>query len=308
MNSKKITILDGGMGRELERRGAPFKQPQWSAVALEESPEIVKDVHKSYIESGAEVITTNSYALVPFHLGEEQFKAQAEVLAGRAGKLARLAVEESGKDVRVAGSIPPLFGSYRPDLFQPERVEEIAGVIIHAMSPYVDFWLCETQSLIDEPIRLKALLENLSNKPVWVSFTLKDDLLTKHPKLRSGESVDEAVRAMASENVDAVLFNCSRPESIGSAVKVAVETLEALNAGKIKIGAYANAFPPQSKNATANSTLNTIRSDMGADAYLAWAGEWCKIGATILGGCCGIGPEHIAALAKAFTPSPEANV
>ena len=55
-----FTILDGGMGRELERRGAPFKQPEWSALAMMEAPSIVKAVHQSYINSGSRVITTNS--------------------------------------------------------------------------------------------------------------------------------------------------------------------------------------------------------------------------------------------------------
>ncbi len=67
---KKLTILDGGMGRELKRIGAPFSQPQWSAQALIESPEYVYQAHQSFINAGAEIIIANSYACVPFHLGE----------------------------------------------------------------------------------------------------------------------------------------------------------------------------------------------------------------------------------------------
>ena len=74
MTTRKITILDGGMGRELEKRGASFKQPEWSALAMMSAPEVVKEIHKAFITSGASVITTNSYALVPFHIGEERFK------------------------------------------------------------------------------------------------------------------------------------------------------------------------------------------------------------------------------------------
>lgn len=303
MNRKKITILDGGMGRELERRGAPFKQPQWSAVALAETPDIVKGVHKAFIESGARVITTNNYAVVPFHIGEEQFRARAGELAGSAGRLARQAVEECGRRVRVAGSIPPLFGSYRPDLYQPDRVEEIAGPVILAMKPFVDLWLCETQSLVDEAVHVKALLDRLGgNKPVWVSFTLKDDMVTDVPRLRSGETVAEAVRAMVAIHVHAVLFNCCQPESIGAAIKAASDTLNESGEGKTEIGAYANAFPPQGENAAANSTLTDLRTDLTPDSYLDQARKWIKDGATILGGCCGIGPEHIAVLAEAFDP------
>lgn len=68
-----MKILDGGFGRELARRGAPFRQPEWSALALTEAPEIVKQVHLDFIDAGAEVITTNNYAVVPFHIGQERF-------------------------------------------------------------------------------------------------------------------------------------------------------------------------------------------------------------------------------------------
>ncbi|EPN66827.1 homocysteine S-methyltransferase family protein, partial [Pseudomonas syringae pv. actinidiae ICMP 19101] len=77
MTQRSTVILDGGMGRELQRRGAPFRQPEWSALALSEAP------------SGAQVITSNSYAVVPFHIGEERFAREGQALAALAGRLAR---------------------------------------------------------------------------------------------------------------------------------------------------------------------------------------------------------------------------
>ncbi|RUU42317.1 homocysteine S-methyltransferase, partial [Mesorhizobium sp. M6A.T.Ca.TU.002.02.2.1] len=112
-----ITILDGGMGRELERIGAPFRQPEWSALALMEAPEMVRRVHEDYIRAGAKVITTNSYALVPFHIGEGRFRARGAELASLAGRLAREAADGT-PSVKVAGSLPPIFGSYQPELFK----------------------------------------------------------------------------------------------------------------------------------------------------------------------------------------------
>ncbi len=81
METRELWVLDGGMGRELARRGAPFRQPEWSALALMEAPETVREVHQAYVASGARVITTNSYALVPFHIGDERFFAEGEGLA-----------------------------------------------------------------------------------------------------------------------------------------------------------------------------------------------------------------------------------
>ncbi|MEK9760063.1 MAG: homocysteine S-methyltransferase family protein, partial [Candidatus Puniceispirillum sp.] len=60
-----LVILDGGLGRQLEAMGAPFRQPEWSALALIEAPDFVRQAHDAFIAAGAEVISTNSYALVP---------------------------------------------------------------------------------------------------------------------------------------------------------------------------------------------------------------------------------------------------
>lgn len=294
-----LTILDGGMGRELARLGAPFKQPEWSALAMMEAPEIVKEVHKSFIAAGSRVITTNSYSLVPFHIGEEVFKARAAQLARDSARVANEAVAESGQAVRVAGSLAPLFGSYRADLYQPEQVDNIARPLINALNDHVDLWLNETQSLISESLAMKALVDEIDTqkKPYWVSFTLEDAFETAEPCLRSGEAVADAVLAMANAGVDAILFNCSQPEIIADAIDVANLVLTGLPR-KIQIGAYANAFPPQPKDATANEGLDELRADLTPDSYLVWAKKWQQQGATLIGGCCGIGPDHIKALAQ----------
>lgn len=303
MSDSRVTILDGGMGRELERRGAPFKQPEWSALAMMEAPEIVKEVHKDFIRCGAKVISTNSYALVPFHIGEACFHDRGRALAAASGQAARAAVEETGSDTLVAASLPPLFGSYRADLFQSECASEIASPLIEGLLPYVDLWLCETQSLLAEAISVRALIDRLDDqkKPVWISFTLEDCELTSEPLLRSGEPLAEAVEAVSAIGIEAILFNCCQPEVIGDAIRLTREKLTSLNGPEIAIGAYANAFPPQPKTAAANEDLDEIRADLTPAVYLNWARQWQKQGATLIGGCCGVGPEHIALLADKLT-------
>ena len=303
MSTSSITILDGGLGRELAKRGAPFRQPEWSALAMIEAPEIVRDVHRDFIQSGAAVITTNSYALVPYHIGEERFAQEAQSLAVSAGEMARAAVELEGTATKVAGSIPPLFGSYRADLFDAEHVEEIATPLINGLAPHVDFWLAETQSLIAEAVAIRELLNTIDadNKPLWVSFTLEDSEYLDVPRLRSGETVQQAVSVLADLSIDAILFNCCQPEVIEHALDVAKSTLQEKGATHIQLGAYANAFPPQTKDATANDGLDEVRDDLTPPAYLVWAQKWQKQGASLIGGCCGIGPEHIQELSQHFT-------
>ncbi|CAG9297824.1 homocysteine S-methyltransferase family protein [Celerinatantimonas diazotrophica] len=300
MTEQSVLILDGGMGRELNRRGAPFRQPEWSALAMIETPEIVKTVHQDYIQSGAQVITTNSYSLVPFHIGDKRFTEQALALAERSGQVARDAAQ--GTEAKVAGSLPPLFGSYRPDLYDAEHVRDIATPLIEGLKTPIDFWLAETQSLIAESLALKGLVKELTDdeKPFWVSFTLEDSEPTSEPCLRSGESVQEAVNTMAKAGVSAILFNCCQPEVIEQALIVAADTLKKLNLTEIRLGAYANAFPPQPKDATANDGLDELRADLTPESYIPWADKWRACGASVIGGCCGIGPEHIAKLSDHF--------
>ena len=293
-----MVILDGGMGRELQRCGAPFRQPEWSALALSEAPEVVVAVHAAFIEAGAQVITSNSYAVVPFHIGEERFASEGLELASIAGRLARKAADASARPVKVAGSLPPLFGSYRPDLFQPERVTEVLTPLLQGLGAHVDLWLAETQSSLAEVQAIHAHLPS-DGKPFWVSFTLQDEETDGVPRLRSGEPVADAIEAVAGMGVAAVLFNCSQPEVIGVAVDVARAITERLGAD-IAIGVYANAFPPQPKEATANDGLDELREDLDPLGYLEWAKDWQHRGASMIGGCCGIGPQHIAELKRSL--------
>lgn len=300
----RITLLDGGMGRELKRMGAPFRQPEWSALALMEAPETVERAHAAFIAAGAEVIITNSYALVPFHIGEARFAKDGQALADLAGRLARAAadaVTDAPRDrkVLVAGSLPPLFGSYRPDLFDAARAPELLAPLVAGLAPYVDLWLGETLGSIAEA---EAVADALGDdpRPLWISYTLADDKPDpKAPRLRSGEPVADAVRAAARRGAQAILFNCSQPEVMAPALVAARGTLAALDT-EIPIGAYANTFPPKDESAQANEEASELRDDLDPAGYLGFARDWAAGGATIIGGCCGIGPEHIAALRADF--------
>ena len=289
-----FTILDGGMGRELMRAGAPFQQPEWSALALMLAPDMVRAAHQRFIAAGAEVITTNSYALVPFHIGEDRFRTEGRKLADLAGRLAREAADAAPHKVRVAGSLPPLFASYRPDLFDQAQAPRIIRPLIDGLSPHVDLWLAETQGSLAEVRFARTALKD-DRRPFWASFTLDDaneDL--SRPKLRSGECAAMAVGAMLDLGIDAILFNCSQPEVMAGAVEAAHAVREARNA-PVKIGIYANAFPPQREEA-ANEGLSDIRADLTPARYAQFAKAWVQHGADIVGGCCGIGPEHIAGI------------
>lgn len=305
--TSRIQILDGGMSRELMRLNAPFKQPEWSAQALFEAPHMVQQVHSEFAAAGADVITTNSYALVPFHIGEERFSKRGEELAALAGRLARAAADEetskTGRRILVAGSLPPVFGSYRPDLFEPDKVQKYLEVLVRGLAPYVDVWLGETLSLIAEAEAVVSAVRG-GQKPFWISFNLEDNppetkAAAENARLRSGESVTDAALKASELGVSALLFNCNQPELMEQAVRDAKTTLEG-HGRVIPIGVYANAFVPRADDYAANENVSAIRSDLESQAYAAIAREWVDSGATIIGGCCGIGVAHIKELAQAL--------
>ena len=169
----KLSILDGGMGRELKRIGAPFSQPLWSAQALFESPSHVRKAHQSFIDSGAEIIIANSYACVPFHLGDELYRTDGAQLARQAAVIAQSVAQDErtqrNNPIRVAGSIPPAFGSYRPDLFKADEATAIFTTLFDAQEPHVDLWIAETIASLQEFEVIHSVLKN-SNKDKYYAF------------------------------------------------------------------------------------------------------------------------------------------
>jgi S-methylmethionine-dependent homocysteine/selenocysteine methylase len=301
ISGSEVTILDGGMGRQLSRMGAPFRLPEWSALALIEAPQFVSRAHSAFIESGAQVITTNSYGLAPARIGDARFETDALRLAELAGRLARAAADCAEQRVLVAGSLPPVFESYRPELFDADRAPAILDVLVSGLAPHVDLWLIETQSSTAESEVAVAAAARHSDLPIWVSYTLRDELGRQGPaELRSGETIGCAVNAAIGYGAQAILFNCSQPEVMDSAVLAAADALAAVRQEGIRIGVYANAFSPEPASDEPYAGVSNLREDLSPGRYLEWARRWVSSGAGIVGGCCGIGPEHIAALRAYF--------
>ncbi|MGF1837401.1 homocysteine S-methyltransferase family protein [Vibrio atlanticus] len=290
---KTLTILDGGMGRELKEIGAPFSQPLWSAQALIEAPDFVSQAHQNFVDAGAEILITNSYACVPFHLGEELFEQRGFELAALSGELAKAVADNASHTIKVAGAIPPPFGSYRPDLFKVEEAAPIIQTLYDAQDPNIDLWIAETICSLQEFESIHAVLKQ-SNKPCYYAFSLED---TKgdSANIRSGESVTDSIKLACQSNAKGIMFNCSVPEVMDQAIIDAKKVISELGSD-LEIGVYANNFAPISSEHEANDMLQEIR-ELDGQGYLVYAKRWHALGANIIGGCCGIGPKHIQALA-----------
>ncbi len=265
----ELILLDGPMGTELEARGVSTELPRWSASALEDAPEVVAAIHRDYAAAGAVVHTTNTFRTRRRTLGDRW-----ESLARRAVSLARGAVPTSH---RVAGSLAPLEDCYRPDLSpQDSRAEhrELAVVLADAGC---DLLLCET---FPHPAEARIAVEEAlqTGLPVWAALTAGPDA-----NLFSPNTLALAGATLASIGAEVVFINCTP-------ARASLAYVEALAARVPCVGVYANAG--------AVDDVIGWRSDpeMGATRYRDFAREWLDAGAQIIGGCCGTGPRHTAAL------------
>jgi len=266
-----MTILDGTMGTELERLGVDTSGPAWSARAVVERPEVVREIHAAHARAGADVITACTFRATRRALGEG-WRGVAE----RAVALAR----ECG--ARVAGSIAPLEDCWHPErspaIDDPDGArrehEALAEVLAGAGC---DVLLCETFANVEEGlIALEAGVA--TGLESWLSFTpgYQGDLLGTQ-EVRAGAA--RAVDAGAS----AVLVNCSPARGTVAYVKALAAGVQ----GRAAVGAYANAMQD-----------GVV---VGADAYGALASVWIDAGASIVGGCCHAGPGHVEAVRRVLS-------
>jgi len=284
-----LILLDGSMGQELINRNASGQGVLWSAKALFDAPEAVMAVHEDYIRAGADIITTNSYACIRNNFEPEGLLSRLGEMNRLAAELAQRARDNCGKPVLIAGSMGPQNGSYRPDLVGSyEETEALYREQAEFLAPHVDFFICETLSCLLEA-RAAVTAAVSTGKPVWLSWSIED---TGAAKLRSGESLREAWEDIADSGVSAVLLNCSPPEAIGKVLPELVSFCD------LPVGAYANAFTPipEKWDFHGEESIPPSRTDVTPQAYADHAAGWVAAGARIIGGCCEVGPAHIAQL------------
>lgn len=286
---RPVVLLDGGMGQELIARSKQPPHPLWSAKVMIDEPETVRAVHEDFLRAGARVLTLNSYSATPERLEAAGLADMFVPLQKAAIDAARAAIEATGADAAVAGCLPPLVTSYRPDLALPyEQSLDIYRRIVAEQAGHVDVFLCETLGSIIE-VRAAATAAAESGLPVWMAMTLKDG---GNAELRSGEPLADGIAAAIDCGAAAVLANCSFPETISGA-------LDGLAASRLPWGAYANGFTSIEKLQPGGTVKEMkARDDLGPDCYCDWAFETLEHGASITGGCCEVGPAHIAAIAR----------
>ena len=286
----KITLLDGGLGQELVARHGAAATPLWSTSVMQDAPELVRNLHRDFFAAGATIATTNSYALHRDRLVAHGIEDRFADLLQASVTLAAEARDAHGAG-RVAGASGPLGASYRPELAPAadEAAPLYAEVAAH-LAPHVDLILLETMASVEQA--RGALMGVLpAGRPVWLGLSVDDEDGTR---LRSGEALSQIAQVLEAHRPEAVLLNCSRPEAIAQGLPVIAEL-------GLPFGAYANGFTKISEGFLKDRpTVDalTARHDLDPSAYAEHALRWVASGATIVGGCCEVGPAHIAEIAR----------
>ena len=276
----KIKILDGGMGSELIRCGEQLPEHIWSAKINLTNPNLIYKIHKKYIEKGADYITTNT-----FRTTSRAFKKigltnnKAHESAQRSFESAiNMAKKASGEKTKILGSIAPLEDCYLPKLFpgEQEAKKEFKEIGIMFNTSKIDYFILETMnSIFETEICLIAIKE--FSIPVWVSFNLLNS-----NQIRSGESLEEAIKMLNKYSVDCLLLNCNP----------LIRTLKALKIIKKnwskKWGLYPNIGIGEP------SPDGIILKHHSDKEFLKLLNQSINMGANVIGGCCGSTPKHIS--------------
>ena len=289
LEKRETIILDGAIGTEILRR-----EVTWADHQLMSRPEFVRTIHADYIKAGAEIISTNSFQLCKRalfnhfrderhrrHIGAADLETRANTFLAQSVKLAVEAREltKARQPVAVAAAVTTLEWCFRPDLAPSDaqaRAEyrEIFQVVKDAGA---DLVLLETVNSIHEAVTALKVAKEVG-LPFWVSF-----VPTEKGTLFTGETLKKAAAAMEKGGADAVLLNCAPPNDITAGMK------QLAPAAKLPIGTYAHIgrFDPPEWLFT---------EEYPPSKYTAESARWKKMGAAILGGCCGTTPEHIRQL------------
>ena len=289
----EVVIMDGGTGTEIQRRGVPVSQENWSGLPMTHNPDLIREIHEDYIKAGAEIIITNTFSTGRWMLKKVGLEDRTVEINRLGVKLALEARANAALDspVIVAGSMstyspwsdPTVIPSYEAaltDYREQAKALAEAGVDLIVVEMLV--------RTLDTRTSVKAAVE--TGLPVWVGYSVVREgeklYLGLHRK-HGGEGIREAVDAVASMGVSAMFIMHTSPEDTGPGL------LELKECTSLPIGAYAHSmgFKTEEQNPD-----EIVFGPYTPEGYLEYARGWVEMGAVVIGGCCRTTPEHIRAL------------
>jgi S-methylmethionine-dependent homocysteine/selenocysteine methylase len=292
LRSGETIILDGGTGTDIQRRGAPMSGDTWCAEANRTHPHIVRAVHDDYVRAGADVITANTFATSA--LSFNCYKRDDDVLAFDKIAVTQARDVAKGNDVAVAGSVstmrPVVPGSDRTDLSVNWTRDETRPLFQRKINNLkqcgVDFIMMEMMRDTDYSLYASEVAME-SGLPVWICLSVEkreDGELSGFG--RSDQLLKDFAPALAALNPDAMAIMHTSPEATSDAIDILRKSWSGPIAAYPESGYF--------------KSPDWVFTNVTPDDLVSFCHNWQKQGVTIFGGCCGIGPDHIASLSKEF--------
>jgi len=296
-----LHVLDGAMATELERRGFDLSGPMWSAHVLESSPETIADVHRDYLEAGADCLLTASYQVSAEgfqqlgHLPEDAAGKAANALRSSVALAEKVRTEYQAKSPRriwIAASLGPYgamlhngaeyHGNYDCSFeelvdFHRRRIAVLAGT-------NADFLAMESIPSLEEARAILSALHHYPNVAAYLSFTCRDGIHVSH-----GEPLRGCAELLEKQpQVVGIGINCTAPNLMGGLI----HQLAQVTSKPILV--YPNSGEQW------DAVHRCWQGDGEAQRFGDLAQSWRSAGAQWIGGCCRTGPEHVRAVAAAW--------
>jgi homocysteine S-methyltransferase len=282
--SGKPIVADGAMGTMLHARGVPFD------ICFDElnlsQPELLLSIHRAYLEAGAQILETNSFGANRHKLAGHGLADQVVEINAAAVALARRAIDETGREALIAGSVGPLgvrlapFGRVQPEQAYEAYREQITGLV----EAGAELIVLETQNDLHELREAIRAAKDLGEVPIIGSVTF-----TRDDRTLLGDTPAQAARMIAEAGVDVIGANCSGGPA--QLLRVLQAMRRAVPGAKFSV--MPNAGWPEQIG-------GRIMYPASADYFAEHALAFHQAGAAVIGGCCGTTPEHIAAMHSAL--------
>jgi methionine synthase / methylenetetrahydrofolate reductase(NADPH) len=275
-----LLLADGAMGTTLFSKGYPYSLCYENLNTS--APDVIADVHRTYIAAGAQIIETNTFGANRYRLGKHGLQDKVRELNLKGAKIAREVRDISGEPVLVAGSVGPL-GQVR---VQPGEMRAAFQEQIEALlEGGVDFFILETFYDYQQMAQALSVAKGITDLPIVAQMTFSEDGHTF-----SGQTPAEAANMLRAKGADVIGLNCHVGPHGALGV---VEQLANLMPAIPHISVMPNAGAPE-------RIEGRLFYHATPDYFASYVPQFVQAGAKLLGGCCGTTPEHIAAMRVAL--------
>ena len=281
----KIKLLDGSMSFPMEQLGYNLKNKLWTGMALISDPDIIKNIHKDYINAGADYISTSTYQVSYDRLQNMGYQSsEIKKVFQKSVDLVKEAIKESGskKEIKIVGSFGP-FASYDPNASEyvgkyNSTDDEIKNFHLNNINIIeetdLDIILYETIPCLRE-IEILSKVLSQTNKEIWISITCNENI-----EFRDGSSFKEACKIISQiEQITTMGINCFSPLLVEKALK------ELKKYSNKKTLVYPNSgekYNPKDKYWSGKNEFNNLMIK-----------NWLSLSPDIIGGCCRVGYDNI---------------